>query len=228
MQYYLRNLQALGKKVTSQNGEDGVIEAIFTDIPPRSKYFVEFGVGPNWQDPEYENGLEGNCVLLRKSGWRGLFMDGGNHPPEYEIKKEYVTPLNINRLLRKYSVPHDLDVLSIDVDGQDFWIWMACQLHPTLVIIEYNPNWADINTAVTIEFDLSHKWDGTKYFGASLGAMAKLGSDKGYVLVHANGVNAFFVAAELISNPNDFLPNALIVSADQHRPDHLSRRWIEV
>jgi len=228
MPYRLRSLKSCGAKTHSQNDEDGIIEAIFTDVPPQSKYFVEFGIGPNWQDPTYSNGIEGNCVLLRKNGWRGLFMDGGTHPPQYDIKREFISALNINSLLRKYSVPENVDVISIDVDSQDFWIWMACYFRPTLYILEYNANFMQIYQSKTIEFDPSYRWDGTKYYGASLGAMVKLGADKGYKLVHANGVNAFFVRADMLANAEDFKDEDLIVSVDQHRVDYLQRRWVEI
>ena len=228
MPYRLRSLKSCGAKTYSQNDEDGIVEAIFADIPPQSKYFVEFGIGPNWQDPTYSNGSEGNCVLLRKNGWRGLFMDGGTHPVQYDIKKEFISALNINSLLRKYGVPDNVDIISIDVDSQDFWIWMACYFRPTLYILEYNANFMQIYQSKTIEFDPSYRWDGTKYYGASLGALVKLGADKGYKLVHSNGVNAFFVRTDMLSNAEDFKDEDLIVSVDQHRADYLQRRWVEI
>src|SRR5215469_15606773 len=74
LRYRLRpSLHLFGSKTHSQNDEDGIVDTIFSDIEPRSRYFVEFGIGPNWQDPDYANGIEGNCVLLRNSGWTGLF-----------------------------------------------------------------------------------------------------------------------------------------------------------
>jgi hypothetical protein len=214
------------RKVRSQNAEDGVIEAIFSAIPPASRYFVEFGVGPNWQDPDYTRGLEGNCVFLRENGWRGLFMDGADHPLEYGVRREYVTPTNINSLLRKHGTPPDVDIISIDVDGQDLWIWMACDYRPALYILEYNPNFLTLNETCTVVFDPNFRWDGTKYYGASLGALVKVGRDKGYKLVHANGVNAFFVREDLLANPQDFPDEQLLRFVNQHIPDHFCRPWV--
>ena len=89
MSFKLRSpLKQFGQKTNSQNDEDGIIGAIFEDIPPESRYFVEFGIGPNWLDKTYERGLEGNCVLLREQGWNGIFMDGGRHPKQYGINNE--------------------------------------------------------------------------------------------------------------------------------------------
>jgi hypothetical protein len=219
------SLKSLGKKITSQTDEDGIIEAIFNSIPPRSSYFVEFGIGPHWEDREYINGLEGNCVNLRNKNWSGLFMDGGDHPPKYDIKKEFIEPTNVNTLFRKHGVPKDVDVISIDVDGQDYWIFMACYFRPILFIVEYNPNFANITDQLTVPFDQKFRWDGTKYYGASLGALNSLAVEKGYVLVYANGVNAFFVDRELLANLNDFDPQKLNVSVDMHAEDRLQRKW---
>lgn len=103
-------------KGSAQNDEAGIISAIFEAIPPRRKFFVEFGIGPRPGDATYSFGLEGNCVDLKAAGWEGLFMDAGVHPPHFGVRQETITPENINLLLRKYRVPKDFSVLSIDVD----------------------------------------------------------------------------------------------------------------
>jgi hypothetical protein len=146
--YVLRSLVHSGRRVHAQNDEDGTIEAIFQDIPPRSRYFVEFGIGPAWLDPNYTKGLEGNCIRLKEQGWKGLFMDSALHPARFEVTQEFITALNINSILRKHEVPEEVDVISIDVDGQDFWIWMALDYRPTLIVIEYNSNFQSL-TEVT-------------------------------------------------------------------------------
>jgi hypothetical protein len=221
-------LKQFGSKINSQNDEDGIISAIFNDIPPRAKFFVEFGIGPNWLDKTYANGLEGNCVLLRHQGWGGVFMDGGVHPVECRIEKEFITALNINTLLRKYNTPEDVDIVSIDVDGQDFWIWMALDFRPTLLIIEMNPNFLSLNDSITVAWDPNFRWDVTKYYGASLGALVKLGYEKGYKLVYANGTNAFFIRSDMLSNPEDFPDESFVVFADQFNWDHMRRYWVSI
>ncbi len=223
------NLKDFGAKYASQHDEDGVIEAIFNHIPPRSKYFVEFGIGPNWQDREYAHGLEGNCVRLRDQlGWSGLLMDGGVHPAQFDVKQEFIKPTQINSLFRKYGVPESLDVVSIDIDGQDFWIMMALDYRPTLFVVEYNPNFYWIHQQFTVPFNEKFRWDFTKYYGTSLGALIKLARDKGYKLVYANGVNAFFVMESLLANPNDFDDAKLNAVLDQHLVDNWQRRWEDV
>jgi hypothetical protein len=226
MTYHLTpNLKVFGQKYTSQTDEDGIIEQIFKCIPPRSRYFVEFGVGPNWLDKEYKGGLEANCVRLLDMGWRGLLMDGGDHPAQYNVKKEFIRATEINGLFRKHGVPSDVDVVSIDIDGQDFWVLMALDYRPILFIVEYNPNFMQLHQKLTVPFDENFRWDVTKYYGASLGAIIKIAEDKGYKLVYANGVNAFFVDRSLLANPDEFENGQLNVVVDQFNADHLRRRW---
>lgn len=221
------NLSAFGKKISSQNDEDGIIEAIFRAIEPRSRYFVEFGIGPNWQDPHYTKGVEGNCTYLATTGWEGLFMDGGDHPEIFNIKKEFITPLNINHLLKKYSVPENFDIISIDIDGQDFYVWLALEYRPTLVITEYNANFGK-DESVVMPYDADYRWDSTKYYGASLAAMQKLGDSKGYTLVYSNGVNAFFVLNSLLDNSNDFDRSDVYVQREIHSADPNGRPFFKV
>ena len=222
------NLRQFGAKFHSQTDEDGLIAAIFEDIPISSRSFVEFGIGPAAGDPGYMTGLEGNCVLLRKQGWNGLFMDGGVHPPEFDVKREFISPMNVNTLFRKHGVRGDVDIVSIDVDGQDFWVWMACQYRPALFILEYNRHFVSPRESFTAQFDPHHVWDGTCYYGASLGALIKLGADKEYTLVCENGVNAFFVRSDLLSNAHEFAGCGVMEAAIQHPSDKRNRAWVAV
>jgi hypothetical protein len=225
--YTLRSLKSSGRHVYAKTDEDGTIEAIFQDIPPKSLFFVEFGIGPRRGDPQYIHGLEGNCVLLREQGWNGIFIDGGEHPAHLGVHREFITALNVNSLFRKYGVPDDVDLVSIDVDGQDFWIWLALEYRPRLLLIEYNSGF-QLSDSVTVPFDQSFRWDGTKYHGASLAALVKLGTDKGYKLVHTNGANAFFVRTDLLSNTTEFIDERLFIFVDRHRPDGLQRPWVKI
>jgi hypothetical protein len=220
------NLRRFEKKIRSQFGEDGVIGKVAECLGIECGTFFEFGVGPAWQRP-LEDGLEGNFVLLAERGWRGVFLDGATYPPEYGVGQEFVTPLNINQLYRKHNLPADLDFLSIDVDGQEFWIWMALQCRPKVVLTEYNGG-LPLDASVTILFDAAHIWDGTLYHGASLRALNKLAVDKGYTLVWSNGVNAMFVQSELVANASAFDLERLFVSFPSHAPDPKLRKWVDV
>lgn len=182
----------------SQNGEDGVIAEIMRRIGVAHATFVEFGI---------ESGAEGNCVYLAEArGWSGLFMEGdSDHFARLERRyrdrdriqtvKAMVGPDNINDLIRSAGFDDDLDLLSIDIDGNDYWVWEAVDVvTPSVVCIEYNAHVAYGVRAVQ-PFDPNAHWNGSSYYGASLAALEDLGREKGYTLVHTElaGVNAFFV-----------------------------------
>ena len=131
-------------RVFSQNGEDGVLAEILRRVGAPARYFVEFGV---------ESGREGNCVYLADvAGWRGLFMEADEEHVPSCCERKYaaaqdacttvrarVTPRNVEELFAQAGVPEEPDVVSIDVDGQDYWIWEAIESYrPRVVIVEYN------------------------------------------------------------------------------------------
>lgn len=189
-------------RVFSQNGEDGVLAEILRRTGAPARFFVEFGV---------ESGREGNCVYLADvAGWRGLFLEADDEMYR-QLESKYaaaekvqtirarVTPQSVERLFEQADVPAEPDVLSIDVDGQDYWIWKAIECYrPRVVVIEYNSS-LDPRRRLVQPNEPGHSWDGTEYYGASLGGLRTLGEDKGYRLVHTelSGVNAFFVRADL-------------------------------
>lgn len=225
--YRLPRLDGRERQVSSQFGEDGIIAAIFEIIPPRSRYFVEFGIGPKHL-AQYDSGIEGNCVELKRQGWRGLMMDSGDHPAPFEIMKEFVTPFNVNSIFEKYDVPKDLDIVSIDVNGQDWWIWKELSYSPTLMIVEYNGR-KSISESVTVPLDPNFKWDSASdYFGGSLLAFDKLARHKDYTLVFANGVNAFFVQTSLISNADQFRYEELYKPFFMWPPDPHNRPLVQI
>ena len=146
-----------------------------------------------------------------------------------------MTPGNVERLFADAGVPESLDVLSIDVDGSDYWIWEALQTYrPRIVVIEYNSALpADTRLAQPRDHG---EWDGTDYQGASLGAMVSLGALKGYRLVHTetSGVNAFFVRDELTDGrfpePESLPhrdPNYFQIGY-RHPPDTNGRRYLDL
>jgi hypothetical protein len=125
--------------------------------------------------------------------------------PRVAVRKEFITAENINDLFRKYEVPSQFDLLSIDIDSNDFWVWQQIAARPRVVVIEYNAS-IPPNESRTIAYDPTFVWNGSDYFGASLLALKELGRRKGYTLVYCEraGVNAFFVADELLGA--DFKP----------------------
>jgi tetratricopeptide (TPR) repeat protein len=191
----LADLDKFERKVHSQNGEDGVIEAIFAAIGVTNRFFVEFGV---------HDATECNTASLLEQGWTGLMMDGSgiSNNPLATIHKEFITRENINTLFAKYQVPLDFDLLSIDIDGNDYWVWQALTYRPRVVVIEYNAS-VPHEYRLTVPYDARFRWDLSEFFGASLRALAELGASKGYELVYCEraGVNAFFVVRSALT-PN--------------------------
>lgn len=188
----IADLTRYERRIGSQNGEDGILEAIFAVIGTTNKYLVEFGSG---------NLSECNTVYLaRWKGWAGLWMDAQYVDPLGRVHQECVTAENVQALFQKYQVPSAFDLLSIDIDGNDYWVWNAIvDYHPRVVVIEYNATIPPAESK-TIPYDPNYRWDGsTNYFGASLLALTHLGDQKGYTLVgcDASGTNAFFVKQEL-------------------------------
>lgn len=170
------------RKVYSQNGEDGIIEMLLSRIGIVHRFAVEISCG---------DCQECNTRLLREKGWRVVAV--GDPPGE----KVWITAENVNGFLDAKGVPEDPDLLVIDIDGNDYWIWKVIDRCPRLVVIEYNA-FAGSDAAVVMPYDPDHVWSGSYYFGASLKALAELGQEKGYTLVGCeNGINAFFVRTDL-------------------------------
>jgi hypothetical protein len=213
--------------VFAMSGEDGVIAKIFAHIPPLAYTAVEIGVS---LDPEPRQGgervLQCNTEMLRRQGWRTWMFDG-NPLPELGVIGELVTPLNINALWRRYDLPPEPDLFSLDVDGQDWWIWLALMARPRVVIVEYNAH-HDTDVAVTTAWDRAAAWQGDTYYGASLKAFDLLAADKGYHLVFVNGANAFFVRADLLANPENFPYERLAYRVDFHQPHPPDRTWVRI
>ena len=212
--YHAGDLRAFERQVFSQNGEDGILEEILRRIGIETKSFVEFGV---------ESGIECNCArLAREQLWRGLFIEGdstqfknlSNRYRSYggvRCVRAWVTPAGIEDLLATNDVPLNFDVLSIDIDGNDYWVWSAIKRwRPRVVAIEYNASYPPPRKWV-MKSNPNHRWDGSNYFGASLASLANLGERKGYVLVATDraGVNAFFVREDLVTKDRFLKPGAV-------------------
>ena len=209
-------------QVLSQNGEDGIIYEIFKRIGVKSKYFVEFGVG---------NGTENNSAYLLMQNWSGAWIEGSpQHCNEMkiayadlintkrlQIKESFITKENIVALFQDLNIPYDLDFLSIDIDGNDYWIWQELsQYKPRVLVIEYNASTGP-HAEWVMPYNKGHVWNGRTighYFGASLKSLEALGTQLGYVLVGCNltGANAFFVRTDLVT-PSLF---AAPFSAENH------------
>jgi len=201
----------------SQNGEDGVIARLFEIAGVTSRFFVEVGTGP---------GDECNTRLLRERGWSGIMIDSAFEAPSLPLYREFVTAENINDLFAKYGVPESFDLLSIDIDGNDYWVWKAIapRYRPRVVVIEFNGG-LPLDLSITMPYDPAYHWAGQPNVGQSLRAAQELGRAKGYSLVYAEPPNAFFVLTSIL--PSHYRE----VSARKASRDHFlmalwrRRRW---
>lgn len=194
-------------QVDSQWGEDGIIQHLISVVPIERRVFVEFGV---------EDYTEANTrFLLQHENWAGLVLDGSpeniaaiRRDPIYwrhnlKAQAAFVDRDNINALIAENGIEGDVGLLSIDIDGNDYWVWEAIRsVAPRIVVVEYNSLFGP-RVPVSIPYDprfartLAHY--SNLYWGASLAALAQLGLRKGYALVGSNsaGNNAFFVREDL-------------------------------
>lgn len=187
-------------RVTSQNGEDGILAEIIRRSGAPGRFAVEFGA----------HGSECNALhLLDVLGWSGLLMDGSDTHVEalahryagnanVRVGRALVTPENVEELFAQHGVPAEPDVLSIDVDGMDYWIWEAIRKYrPRIVVIEYNGSLPPGRRLV--QQPDTGPWQETDYYGASIEALVALADRRGYALVHTEltGNNAFFVRDDL-------------------------------
>ena len=186
----------------SQNEEDGIIFALAEQAGTVNRTFVEIGCGVNG----------GNCgFLANELGWGGLMVDADEERVRRAKAKfgrrvqcisAMVTRENVNDLIRDAGLEGEIDLLSIDIDGNDYWVWDAIEAcYPRIVVIEYNALFgADRALIVPYAPDFDrHSGNASIYYGASLAALTQLGESKGYRLVvtESEGVNAFFLRNDL-------------------------------
>jgi len=201
----LPGFDQVGFRSYSQNEEDGIILFIFSLIGTTNKKAVEIGVG---------DGTECNTAnLIINHGWTALLFDGDRanvlrgqefyarcpdtwvFPPTFV--HAWIEMENVNQLIRDNRFQGEIDLLSIDIDGNDYWVWKAIDcIQPRVVVVECHNIWGP-ERAVTIPYrrDFNKFNLHPDYSGASLAAFVKLGREKGYRLVGCNryGFNAFFI-----------------------------------
>jgi hypothetical protein len=197
-------------RVFSQWGEDGMIQFLLANIKdiPR-KIFIEFGV---------ESYRECNTrFLLIDKNWSGLVLDGSlkniqsiRKDPIYwqhnlKAVHAFIDRDNINRLISENGIEGEIGLLSVDIDGNDYWVWESIDaVNPAIVVSEYNHRFGS-DRAVTVPYDKSFVRADAHYsmiyYGASLKALCLLADRKGYAFVGCNsaGNNAFFVRRDLMT-----------------------------
>ena len=220
----LRPLIAVKGLITrprAQNDEAAILADLVARhaVPQR---FVEFGF----------SGWEFNCADLART-WDGLLIDGDRYnvtiastilPRRVVARHEWLT-LDTLDVISTYLAGRELGVLSIDVDGNDYWFLEALiGLRPAIIISEYNSVFGHRSISVPYDpaFDRRQFGDGW-YFGASLAALAGLAAPHGYVLVaETGGINAFFLRDDLLT-----AADRPMTAAQAYRPRHADK-WAEI
>jgi hypothetical protein len=233
-QKVISSLHDIEFKVTSQWGEDGIIDWLVerAKIPVACHTFVEFGV---------ETYREANTrFLLQNRNWRGLIMDGSPDllpavktdglywKHDLTAKIAFITRENINELISSAGFSGDIGLLSIDLDGNDYWVWEAISaVRPIICICEYNAVFGDvypISVPYNPTFFRTDAHSSNLYFGASIAALRSLASQKGYRFVGTTSAanDAFFVREDYAQRFVDAsvldiqaLPSAARESVDQ-------------
>ncbi len=203
-----KRLEPYGYKVYSQNDEDGILAEIFRRLGIMQGRFCEIGV---------ESGLECNTLYLIHQGWRGIWFEGDEQqkgPIEQKFHSlfengrlrlvmGYLTAEIVDRVFTQlgFGTEAELDFLSIDIDGNDIYLFEQLSVRPKVVCIEYNAKFPPPLHKQPV-YDKANQWRGGDYMGSSLSALDALAKRKGYTLVATNltGANAFFVRNDLVAD----------------------------
>lgn len=245
----LPSFDEVGFRVYSENDEDGILLYIFSLIGTTNKKVIDIGAA--------SINISNTANLIINHGWIGLLVDGNeaainstrefylkcsdtrNYPPT--VISSWVTAENVNSIILKNGFSGEVDLLSIDIDGIDYWVWKAIDcISPRVVILEYQAIWGfdkSVSIPYTPDFKAQYQDRFGIYSGASLSAFVKLGKEKGYRLVgcHRYGYNAFFVRADVGEN---ILPEIPISTCFTHPftkwaneellPKVIEREWVEI
>jgi hypothetical protein len=200
-----RGVAGYGYKVFSQSDEDGIINQIFHRIGLTNRIFVEFGVG---------DGLENNTATLLFDGWSGLWIEGSKgycvqivshmsnliDAGRLTVVNDFIYPDNIDNLISSNLQACEIDLLSVDIDGNDAYVVEEIKcINPRVIVVEYNAKFGP-SIDFCMKYDRNHVWRKSDNFGASLKSYEKLMTKRGYSLVGCNvvGTNAFFVRKDLV------------------------------
>jgi hypothetical protein len=167
-----------------------------------------------------------NSKYLLECGWTGLRMDGNPNGDE-TIHQEFITAENIVSLFEKYNVPKEFDLLSIDIDGLEFWVLQQMLQNgysPRVIINEFN-GCLDENACIAIKNNPTHTWNENDFYGASFQAFKKLLNGFGYTLIHQIATtNMIFVKSNLVAE-QDY---NISYTKNQYHPHFKEGEWVEV
>ena len=197
-----------------QNGETDILKYIFNNIGVTNKYLVDIGA---WDGSHLSN-----TKAFVDSGWNGLLVDAKDFPGVF---KSFVTVENITDTLTSNSVPKEFDLLSLDIDGNDYWILKKIleNYKPRVIISEYNSEHPLIDSKA-IEYDPSFEFDATDYYGYTFGAGMHLADEFGYTIVYQiSETNLFYLRNDLVHEEPDFE-----IKQFRHWNKKSFKKWIKI
>jgi hypothetical protein len=201
--FKIKDLSDVEFSVFSQWGDDGIINWLLENLPIKNKIFIEIGT---------EDYKESNTrFLLKYRNWEGYLIES-NKVHIDKIKKQSIfwkhdlnlcnktiDRENINDVIKNFKVPKEVGLLSLDIDGIDYWVWEKLKkIEPVIFICEFN---SILGEKQKISVPYKRNFDRTKFhysnlaFGASLPAFKYISELKGYKFLgtNSNGVNAYFI-----------------------------------
>ncbi|EJC74126.1 hypothetical protein Rleg10DRAFT_2599 [Rhizobium leguminosarum bv. trifolii WSM2012] len=221
----LARLQDAEFKVFSQFGEDGILQYLIreTGITRRETSFIEFGV-QNYSESSTR-------FLLMNDHWRGLIIDGSKEYMDFVRNQDlywrhdltavdaWIDRDNINQLIGDAGFGGDVGILSVDIDGNDYWVWEKIDIcNPVIVIVEWNSVFGP-DYAISVPYDRAFQREKAHYsnlfWGASISAFEHLASKKGYALVGSNTAanNLFFVRKDRLGRLNQLTPTEAYIDS---------------
>jgi len=203
---------------TSQKGQDSLIQHTFDVLGTTNKYFVEFGAR--------DGVVESNTFYLRTNkGWNGLLLDCVTENQSINLHNRRLLESNIVEVFDEFNVPIEFDFLSVDIDGNDFWLLkrLLGKYRPRVIMVETNVRFSP-ETDLVQKYDDNWFWQGSGWYGCSPRAMAKMADKHGYAPVHIHLDDMILVSrGELISNHiripewKEIYPKSNIPLYDSHR-----------
>jgi hypothetical protein len=194
-------------QVFSQFGDDGIIQYLVNNLPIKNKTFVEFGV---------ENYRESNTrFLLINDNWSGLVIEGNPKMVkeikcdpistfyDLQVENSFIDAGNINAIIEKANFRRDLGILSVDIDGVDYWVLKnIVTVEPRILIVEYNSLFG-FQDAFTVPYDpqfVRGQLFPFNFYGSSLKSIYDLAVSMNYSFIGCNsaGNNAYFVKNDIV------------------------------